>query len=769
MPTRTEIPLVAPPMGATTSNKNDDDNDMTDVEEVPASPMPPKMTAADNRRSSINSSDSRPVRQEAQTAHLEPAAVGAVSIGTAVPPSPPAAPTNEQTNRQQSERSNGNDNDNEADDDDDGLLFSCRCESARSVTTLLSCLRHVASGHASSGGSSDVTGSALTQARRSRADLSLSAIDHPGSSHGGSSGGRGGGNRAQHATVFAGESGLTFHVHGASRQSQASVDMQSGLFSDYYVSEQIVEIDDGDGSSEDDEKDDQDHHLQQQHRRSTRTEVVKGGEFSINLTTVLECLHVLGTASLDRTKLCLSYDLHDAIFRIELLEDVLAGGGTGMAGGGVISTCAIPGLAVSDDEDHGASGLAVAFRSSPIVARAIVKSDFLRDAIVELSDVPGASSATIGISPSGMDLAAIGYSSECQVSLPHAGNASVFVSLECDPPRVHARTYPLHSVLSAMRGLEIASETCISINRSGMVAIQHQVLDDVGNGQPNFVDFIMGCLQDEDDEAESEDDREDGGDELVIELGRELLTSGTQHNFDEREAGRRRRGAPTTATSTAASGAYASSDEEAEHRRTDELLRTLEHDCSEEDDVDGDGKIVEDISATRHASSSGKSNHYGELMTESSSKSSRSHGEANQRRRARRIGARSRSKPSSPDEDADNSGNERRKNREDGRKRPSPTSASGRSTSRRKKEEMKSTSSHDSDDESTDVECQAIVMPSPQKETVNGNANGDEPPSSPELMYGDTRLGTSVDESRKNIGISRASAFSDDSDDDDFM
>jgi hypothetical protein len=40
------------------------------------------------------------------------------------------------------------------------------------------------------------------------------------------------------------------------------------------------------------------------------------------------------------------------------------------------------------------------------------------------------------------------------------------------------------------------------MNDAGMIAIQHQVLDNVGQGSPNFVDFIMTCLQD-DDEDES--------------------------------------------------------------------------------------------------------------------------------------------------------------------------------------------------------------------------------------------------------------------------
>eukprot|EP00978_Attheya_sp_CCMP212_P041386 scaffold236761_cov44-Attheya_sp.AAC.1 len=104
-----------------------------------------------------------------------------------------------------------------------------------------------------------------------------------------------------------------------------------------------------------------------------------------------------------------------------------------------------------------------------------------------------------------MELAAVGHAGECLVSLPRAGNDGVFVGLECTPPRLHTHTYPIHSFLSGMRGLDIAEETCISINSAGMIANQHQVLDTVGNGQPNFVDFIMSCLEDEEDD---EDDTE---------------------------------------------------------------------------------------------------------------------------------------------------------------------------------------------------------------------------------------------------------------------
>jgi hypothetical protein len=56
-----------------------------------------------------------------------------------------------------------------------------------------------------------------------------------------------------------------------------------------------------------------------------------------------------------------------------------------------------------------------------------------------------------------------------------------------------------------MRGLDIAEETCLTINEMGMMAIQHQVLDQ--EGQANFVDFLMASL--EDDEEVFQQDQEE--------------------------------------------------------------------------------------------------------------------------------------------------------------------------------------------------------------------------------------------------------------------
>lgn len=116
--------------------------------------------------------------------------------------------------------------------------------------------------------------------------------------------------------------------------------------------------------------------------------------------------------------------------------------------------------------------------------------------------------ATVGISKNGLEFGTFGHSTECHVVIPYVGNhPETFISLEGvgrDQKTVHARSFPMQLLLASMRGLEIAKETCISLNSNGMIAIQHQIFDKIGNREPNYVDFIMSCLQDDEEEEVDE-------------------------------------------------------------------------------------------------------------------------------------------------------------------------------------------------------------------------------------------------------------------------
>lgn len=330
--------------------------------------------------------------------------------------SSPALPTQSASPENEKQQSQSSTQDEEQQQQEE-YLFSCRCDSAKAVSSLLSC---------------------LTASSHDKRNTSKTTNIQP-------------------VTVFCTPAALTFHVYGTTaKQSQASVDMNKGLFCDYQCTQ---------------------------------------GEFCVNLTSVLECIHVLGT-HLDNTKLCWAYSPSTQTFEMELLEP-----------GGVLSTAAIPGL---QPPTAPSKSLALAFSQSPIVSRILVKSEWLKQAWNELEHVPGATVCTVAVSNKALQLATVGHAGECIVSLPctTANQGSVLLSLECSstPKKNVPRSYPFSSFALGMRGLEIAQETCVTLNEAGMMAIQHQVLFPGGedDGEANFVDFLMACLENEQDEKEEE-------------------------------------------------------------------------------------------------------------------------------------------------------------------------------------------------------------------------------------------------------------------------
>jgi hypothetical protein len=324
-------------------------------------------------------------------------------------------------------------------------LFYCRCESVKPMSTLLSCLRQFAAraGAGAGVGNSDPHHAASTSLSMVRGGAGVGDhMDESGMAEGGND--RNGADARdrsfsnsrrssarQQATVYASAGGLTVIVHGMARQSQASVDIHSGLFTEFTVSEEripIPNIGDHDDDHESDENNGDDDNVPKQQQQY---ETIQGGEFSINLTTLLESLHVLGTnpKDLERTKLYMSYDRAEAILRIEL-EDRF----------GVLATSAVMGSVpdfeydeddedADEDENGGGGGarsssLAVAFRRSPVLARAIVKSNYFKAAVAELAEVAGASCCTIGIAPNRMELGTVGHAGECLVHLPKSSEVS---------------------------------------------------------------------------------------------------------------------------------------------------------------------------------------------------------------------------------------------------------------------------------------------------------------------------------------------------------
>ncbi|KAL3822410.1 hypothetical protein ACHAXA_007417 [Cyclostephanos tholiformis] len=560
----------------------------------------------------------------------------------------------------------------EDEEEENNLLFSCQCDSARKVATLLSCLRRVVTaggggsstfgsnfpGHGGGGGGGNISASIHQGGGGTQSTAAAMAVSGMSAS------------RIQHATVYAGPEGLTFHVqHGLARQSQCSVDMPRALFREYFVGEEEVwleeeeeEDDDDDHSGHVDDSDD----AEGRRRRCTR-EIIRGGEFAVNLTTVLECFSILSKtgnrpsstssgdggggggeyASLANVPLCMSYDRGTATFHLEFLEGGIlppptTAGGMGAAsppgGGGCLVTCEVPGVAIADDDvvnevpdpdetssidgrvkqHNNNSGLAAAFRSSPLVSRAILYSDALQSAVSELYDVPGASVVEVSLSRGGLEFGCVGPRSEVWVKVPyHRAQSGLYVGLECyagvttissggrDGNNIAWR-YPLGAFLSGMRGLDIGVETCISVNARGMMAIQHQVSRDAyhdpsGDGggvhaRPSFVDFIMTCIENDGDEEVDggPTSREDASAQLqtIRHGGLQDITNTESDDLGGREA----RAAGSTENRPRAATAVSTSDErgkilssEEEGDKEKDRFRKTGNNGKRHDDNDSDG------------------------------------------------------------------------------------------------------------------------------------------------------------------------------------
>ncbi|GKY90404.1 hypothetical protein MPSEU_000014300 [Mayamaea pseudoterrestris] len=531
----------------------------------------------------------------------------------------------------------------------DEWLVSCRCESAKAFSTLLSCLRHAALGASSA----ELAGLSQAAASHSRSRSSHSKA-----------------NTIQPVTVFCSPSSLTFHAHGAitSKQLQASVDMPAGLFSLYRVAQSDDQQNNESGAA------------------GAAPEWQAGGEFCVNLHTLLECLHVLGTHNnqLERTKLCFSYNMTQELFKLELLQP----------DSGVLVTAAIPGMVAPDHEAAGDS-LAHAFRSSGHAARMIVKSDVLKDVLAELEGVSGATNATVvlGKNKNGLELATCGSWSEVLVSIPAKGTHVV----SWEPPRTPnppIRTYSLKALLASLRGLEIAEETCITVNNNGMMAIQHQVIHrDVGDGSPCFVDFIMCCLElDSDDEEEEQSHSPNSGQE---DASQAVSQSHTQATY----ASNRNRSLATSQTQSVASQSQA----------------TCRNGHDNDSDSDGDD-------AQSHMMPSSVAPLFGSIVAEPSHNAGETPDSHSTRRKTRRVALAHSKKQSHRRQRKNRGGN-------------GDDDSVGSSNLLASSESDRHDSSSSEEEESQPLDVTAMAASPPRKRT-SLNDDRDSECSSPELVYG---------------------------------
>jgi len=294
-------------------------------------------------------------------------------------------------------------------------------------------------------------------------------------------------NKLHPMTIFCTKSGLTIHSQSNNKQFQASMELPSSLFRHYRLMEPK------DGEDNDDEV---------------------SYDFTIHWQTFMQCLNVLmigtggdkiptssASASFFRnhhqttvppshllSSLTMSYHTSTEVLRLEWE------GSDSNCDGNVVATAAIPGLNPPPADE--AAELSAAFGQSPIAARWLCpQAGHELSDTKELDYIQGATTVRLRFLRAGectardkidedngmesgprLRLSSTGHSGRVTIEIP--------APIEFSEERVTkiAHTYSLAGWKRALQPLDMAQETCLSVNTRGILAIQHQlVVDTAGN------------------------------------------------------------------------------------------------------------------------------------------------------------------------------------------------------------------------------------------------------------------------------------------------
>lgn len=249
------------------------------------------------------------------------------------------------------------------------------------------------------------------------------------------------GKKDQHMMCDVDEDGLTCTIHSKAKSLQIKTCLHHELLDHFSVDESIL----------------------------TNENI----RFRINLNTLLDCLSIFGPSTLHTTSVSMSYSLETAKLSLVLEE------------GGVLTECSIPTLMEEFESSSEVAGQAfeLAFELAPVTAKVLIKSQVLRDAFMELAELPSAASVRLVMfpredsnldreSPSvGFRMSAAGETTLCEIDFLCSSGALVEFSCE----RESSATYHLGVIQSALKAVHVASESFIRMNEDGILSIQHMI------------------------------------------------------------------------------------------------------------------------------------------------------------------------------------------------------------------------------------------------------------------------------------------------------
>lgn len=200
--------------------------------------------------------------------------------------------------------------------------------------------------------------------------------------------------------------------------------------------------------------------------------------FSLDVATLVDCLHLFGSGASDGRAVTLTYEPSDAVLKLMLEEQ------------GVYTCCDVHVLDIESAVD-------MAFEDDDQLARLIADSPALKEVVAEFDEsLTGASTVRLDLSRDAPNfrLAAFGGLGAVEVDVPRA----VFAAF--DPPQLAASFgYQRDAFLAGMRPLAHADQTCIAINARGVLKAQH-VLPGKAGQDPLCFDYVC-CSADLDDDG----------------------------------------------------------------------------------------------------------------------------------------------------------------------------------------------------------------------------------------------------------------------------
>ena len=154
--------------------------------------------------------------------------------------------------------------------------------------------------------------------------------------------------------------------------------------------------------------------------------------------------------------------------------------------GGVLTSCDIPLLFIEQDALR--NGIAFNFKTTREVCNVIFRSEVLREELVEITDVLGASTVQVTLSRERQlcSFTSQGIHGSCTVEIPKSSSA--LISFECSASL--SWRFAMSPITLSLRPLSIASESCLRLNAQGVLCLQHQVSLAEG-GRSSYIDFLL--------------------------------------------------------------------------------------------------------------------------------------------------------------------------------------------------------------------------------------------------------------------------------------